>query len=47
MRDVTPTSRLAPTSLSSMYTNFTISPTFKVEEMILVLGTNRFFLIGT
>ena len=47
MRDVTPTSRLALASLSSMYTNFTIYHAFKVKEMILALGTNKFFLVWT
>ena len=45
MRYVTLTSRLAPTSMSGMYTNFTIPPSFKIEELVLTLGPNKLFLV--
>ena len=47
MRDVAPTLRLTLTSLSSVYTDFMISPTLEVKEMILASGANGFFPVGT
>ena len=41
MREVTSTSRLAPTSMRSMHTNLPVPPSLKVEELILTLGTNK------
>jgi len=32
---MTPTSRMTPTCMSGVYTNFTISPSFKIKELIL------------
>ena len=40
VRDVTPASRLAPTSMRGVHTNFAIPPSLKVEELVLTLGTN-------
>ena len=40
MRDVTPASGLAPTSMRGVHTNFAVSPLLKVEELVLTLGSN-------
>ena len=43
--DVTPSSRLAPASMHGVHTNFTIPLSLMVEELILMLGTNRLLLV--
>ena len=43
--DVTPSSRLASTSMHGVHTNPTVPPPLKVEELILTLGTNRLLLV--
>ena len=45
MGHMTPTSRMTPTCMSGVYTNFTISPSFKIKELILPLGSHRFFTV--
>ena len=42
MREVTLASRLASTSMGSMHTNLLVPFAFKINEMILTLGPNRF-----
>jgi len=42
---MTPTSRMTPTCMSGVYTNFTVSPSFKIKELILTLGSYRFFMV--
>ena len=45
MRHVTPTSRLTSTGVSGVYANFMISPSFKIEKLILMLGSYKFFTV--
>ena len=45
VREVTPTSRLTPTSMHGMHTNLPIPFSLKIEELILTLGTNRLLTI--
>ena len=47
MRDVTPTSRVAPTSMGGMHTNLVIPSSLKIHKMILTLGPRRFLSIQT
>ena len=47
MRDMTPTSRVAPTSMGGMHTNFSVPFLLKIEEMILTLGPHGFLAIWT
>ena len=47
IRDVAPTSRLAPSSMSGMHANFPIPSSLNIEKMILMLGSHRFLLIQT
>ena len=42
MRKVTPTLRLVPASMGAMHTNLPVSSAFKINEIILMLGPNRF-----
>ena len=42
VRDVAPASRLALASMRGVHTNLTVPPSFKVEELVLVLGSDRF-----
>ena len=42
MRKVTPTLRLVPASMGGMHTNLPVSSAFKINEIILTLGPNRF-----
>ena len=46
MRDVTPTSRLAPT-MHNMHINLSVLSPLKVEKLVLMLGTNRLPSIWT
>ena len=45
MGDVTPSLRLASTSMCGVHTNLTVLPLLKVEELILALGTNRLLMV--
>ena len=45
MRHMAPTSRMTPTSMSYVYTNFTIFPWLKIKKMILALRSHRFLLV--
>ena len=45
MGDVTPSSRLALASMRGVLTNLTVPYLLKVEELILMLGTNRLLLV--
>ena len=47
MRDATPISRQAPTSMGGMHINLLVPSPFKVEKLVLTLGTNRLPLIQT
>ena len=47
MRDMTPTSRVAPTSMGGMHTNFLALSLLKIEKMILTLGPHGFRLVWT
>ena len=47
MRKVTLALRLAPFSMSGMHTNFSVPSAFKINEMILKLGPNKFLQIRT
>ena len=42
VRDVAPALRLALASMRGVHTNLTVPPPFKVEELVLVLGSDRF-----
>ena len=46
MRDVTPTSKLAPASIHGVHTNLAIPHLFKVEELILTLGKREIGVIS-
>ena len=45
MKDVTPTLRMAFTSMGGVYTKLLVPPMFKIEEVILTLGPCRFLLV--
>ena len=45
MRDMTPTLRVAPTSMSGMHTNLLVLSLLKIEEMILTLGPYGFLTV--
>ena len=47
MRDMTPTSRMASTSMGGMHTSLLVPSALKIEEMILTLGPHRFLSIWT
>ena len=47
MRDMTPTSRVAPTSMGGVHTNFSVPSLLKIEEKILTLGPYGFHLVWT
>jgi len=42
---MTPTSRLTPTRMGGVYTNLTISLSFKIKKLILMLGSHRYFTV--
>ena len=42
MGHMTPTSRLTPTGVSA---NFIVPPSFKIEKLMLTLGSHRFFTV--
>ena len=45
MRDMTPTPRVALTSMSGMHTSLPVLSTLKIEEMILALGPHGLLLV--
>ena len=47
VRDVAPTLRLAPSSMSDMCANFSVPSSLKIEKMILTLGPHGFLSIWT
>ena len=47
LRDVTSNSRVTSTSMCGVYDTFLISLAFKVKEVVLLLGTHGFLLMGT
>ena len=47
LRDVTFDSRVTSTSVCGVHATLSISPAFEVKEIILLLGTHGFLLIGT
>ena len=46
IRNVTPTSRLAPISMGSMHTNLPVPPSLKIEKVIFTLGPHQFLPIS-
>ena len=47
LRNMTLNSRVTFTSMCGVYATFLISLAFKVKEVILLLGTHGFLLMGT
>jgi len=45
VRDMTPTLRVAPTSMGGMHTDFSVPSLLKIEEMILTWGPHGFLVI--
>ena len=45
--DVTSNSRVTSTSMCGVYATFLISPAIEVKEVVLLLGTHGFLLMGT
>ena len=47
LKDVSSNSKVTSTSMCGVHATFSISPAFKVKEIILSLGTHGFLLMGT
>ena len=47
MRDMTPNSRVALTSMGGMHINLPVPSLLKIEEMILMLGPHGFLSVWT
>ena len=45
MKDMTPTSRMAPTSMGGIHTNSSVPSLLKIEEMIFTLGPDGFLVV--
>ena len=45
MGHMTPTSRMTLACMDGVNTNFVVSPSLKIKELILVLGSHRFFTV--
>ena len=47
LRDVTSNLNVTSANICGVYATFLVSPTFNVKEVILLLGTYGFLLMGT
>ena len=45
MRNMAPSFKVTPTSVVRVHANFVISPSFKVNKLVLMLRSHRFFSI--